>query len=285
MKADNRFPCVYNYNDFRKFLADYQRSREAHDRSFTKSAVCKRLGIPNTRSYLNDIINGRPLSPDYVERFLRVFELGKEEGRFFRMLVKYNQAEIADEKELYLDQLISLNKTPKTMIDKRAFAFFREWRHAVIRALLDVVKFKSDYASLGRALFPPVSSKKVRESIALLKRLDLIRPDAHGFWRPSEKSITTSDYIKDELIYYYQAQCLELARQAIFNRRDTPQNISTNTISISKRGYARIEKKIGKFRSEIRSLVHKDGDPSDGVYQLNIQLFSAARIPKDKNAV
>lgn len=283
MKVKTPLPIPYSYNDFRKFLADYQKAREAIDNGFTKSAICKRLGIPNTRSYFNDVIAGRPLSPSYIERFIKVFELKKEEAQFFRVLVKYNQAENSDEKELYLEQLISLNKTPKTIIDRKAFAFFREWHHSVIRAILDVIDFKDDYAGLGKALIPQVTPKKVRESITLLKSLNLIRLDQRGFWKPSDKSIATSDFIKDELIYYYQAQCLELARQALVNHNGRRQNISTNIISISNAGFQRINKKIEKFRAEIRSLVHKDGNPSDGVYQLNIQLFSAAGIPKAKN--
>jgi uncharacterized protein (TIGR02147 family) len=283
MRGKPILPNIYGYNDFRRFLADYQEARGKFDPDFTKSAICKRLGIPNTRSYLNDVINGRPVSASYAERFTKVFELSREEARFFLVLVKYNQAENNDEKELYLEQLISLNKTPKRIIDSKAFAFFREWHHSVIRALLDVIDFKDDYETIGKALVPPVTSKKVKESIALLRSLDLIRQDERGNWKPSDKSIATSDSIKDDLVYYYQAQCLELARQALVKRIDQPQNISTNIISISQEGYNRIVKKIGKFRAEIRSLVHKDDSPSDGVYQLNIQLFSTAKIPKRAN--
>jgi uncharacterized protein (TIGR02147 family) len=280
MKAHGALPSIYGYNDFRRFLADYQEAREASDPEFTKSAICKRLGIPNTRSYVNDVINGRPVSATYAERFTKVFDLKKEEARFFLVLVKYNQAENNGEKELYLEQLISMNKTPKRILDTKAFSFFREWHHSVIRALLDVIDFKDDYEALGKALVPPVTAKKAKESIALLRSLDLIRLDEKGNWRPSDKSIATSDSIKDDLIYYYQSQCLELARLALIKRQDQPQNISTNIISTSRDGYKRITKKIDKFRSEIRSLVHKDAGPSDGVYQLNIQLFSTAKISK-----
>ncbi len=283
MKQANTFPSVYSYNDFRKFLADYQQAREAIDNGFTKSAICKRLGIPNTRSYFNHVVAGRPVSSSYIERFVKVFELNKEESQFFRMLVKYNQAENNDEKELYLEQLISMNKTPKRIIDTKAFAFFKEWHHSIIRALLDVIDFKDDYDAVGKALVPPVTPKKVKESIALLRSLDLIRMDKKGNWKPSDKSIATSDSIKDDLVYYYQAQCLELARQALLKRHDQPQNISTNILSVSQEGYRRIINKIEKFRSEIRSLVHKDEGPSDGVFQLNIQLFSTAKISKRTN--
>jgi len=276
-------PNIYEYNNFRKFVADYQKALERQDRSYSKSRICKRLGIPNTRSYINDVINGRKVTPDYVERFIQVFKLEKEDAQFFRVLVKYNQAVNNDEKELYLEQLIALNRTPKKIIDKKAF-FFSEWHHSVIRALLDVIDFKGDCRMITRLLHPQVSLLKVKESISLLKSLGLVVEDENGFWRPSNRSIATSEYLRDDLILNYQVQCLDLAKQALLKKpEDISQNISTNVISVSKEGYELINRKIERFRSEIRSLVHKDGKPSECVCQLNIQLFPSALITRREN--
>ena len=279
-----QLPVVYQYSDFRKFISDYQKAREEIDSSFTKSAICKRLGLPNTRNFLNNVIAGRKLTTTFVERFIRVFEFDEEEARFFRVLVKYNQAENTEERELYLDQLISLNKTPKRILDKKAFAFFRHWRHSLIRTILDAFDFKDDYKALASLLSPPVTPKEARQSIAVLESLRLIEMDGNGYWRPSDKSVTTSNYLKDEMISQYQVQCLELAKLSLLKRSRIPQNISTNCISVSSEGYRRVQKKIDRFRSEIRSLVHKDNAQSDCVYMLNIQLFPAARIPKRTHA-
>jgi uncharacterized protein (TIGR02147 family) len=272
-------PSIYQYGDFRKFLRDYQKARWEKEKTFTKSAICKKLGLPNTRNFLNNVIAGRKLTSTYIERFVRVFEFGKEEAGFFRVLVKYNQAENAEEREIYLEQLISLNKTPKKVLDRKAFEFFRHWRHSVIRALLDAMDFKDDYKCLASLLFPPVTPKQARDSIRLLFSLELIRKDERGFWRPSDKSIMTSDYLKDELISQYQSQCLDLAKLALAKKHGLPQNVTTNIISVSSEGIKHINNKIDKFRSEIRSLVHKDDAKSDCAYQLNIQLFPAARLP------
>lgn len=274
---NKKLPNIYEYNNFRNFVADYQKALEKQDRSYSKSTICRRLGIPNTRSYINDVINGRKVTPDYIERFIQVFKLEKEDAQFFRVLVKYNQAANNDEKELYLEQLIALNKTPKKIIDKKAFAFFREWHHSVIRALLDVIDFKDDCREIARLLHPRVSLLKVKESIRLLKSLGLVVQDENGFWRPSDSSIATSEYLRDELILNYQIQCLDLAKQALLNKpKSISQNISTNVISVSEEGYELINRKIERFRSEIRSLVHKDEKPSERVCQLNIQLFPSA---------
>jgi uncharacterized protein (TIGR02147 family) len=64
-----------------------------------------------------------------------------------------------------------------------------------------------------------------------------------------------------------------MVKQSLVKTASGPQTISTNVISISNTAYKRIEKKIEKFRSEIRSLVHKDEKPAESVYQLDIALF------------
>jgi uncharacterized protein (TIGR02147 family) len=278
---NSNLPSVYSYNDFRKFLSDYQKAREELDESFSRSNICKWIGLPNTRNFFHNVIAGRKVTPTYVERFVKVFELNEEEARFFRVLVKFNQAENVEEKELYLEQLISFNKTPQKVLDKKVFSFFSEWHHSVIRALLDIINFKDNYRSLSKALFPSVPPKKVKESIVLLKNLDLIRQDTHGFWRPSDKSITTPGYLRDDLILQYQIQCLDLAKQVLLKRHGLPQKISTNIISLSEENYIRVQKKIDRFKGEIRSLIHKDNAPSEYVYQLNIQLFPAAKINRN----
>ena len=116
---------IFEYNNFRKFLSDYLEQRARQDKSFNKSNLCRMLGIPNSRSYVKDVINGKKVSSMYVERFIRVLELDHDEAQFFRVLVKLDQAENADEHELYFSQIISLNRTPKRVLDKKVYAFYK----------------------------------------------------------------------------------------------------------------------------------------------------------------
>jgi uncharacterized protein (TIGR02147 family) len=277
-----KLPNIFEYNDFRKFLNDYQEAKRAADRRFTKSAICKKLGLPNSRSYFNDVLNGKLVSTTYIERFVRLFDFDVDEARFFRVLVKFNQADDVYERELYFDQLISLNKTPKQYLDKNVFEYYTEWYHSTIRALLETFDFTEDYGILAKKLYPPVSEKKVRASIELLKRLGLVKKDKKGFLRVHEKSIVAGKDIQKELIKQYQLKCFDAARQALMKNRTMHQVFSTNTISISKEGYERLKKKLQRFKLEIRSLVHKDENPADRVYELNFQLYPKSKQDKKK---
>jgi uncharacterized protein (TIGR02147 family) len=270
-------PNIYEYNDFRKFLADFQAFHYATDKTYSKSALSKRLGLPNTRSYFNDVLKNKNVSSVFIDRFIRVLKLKKDETRFFRMLVLFNQAETVDERELYFNQLIALNRTPKRLMEKSVYSYYQNWYNSVIRALLHIHDFKNDYAGLARKVFPPISAKQARESVALLVKLNLIAKDKRGCYKPTEKAIATADGVKDELIKHYQLLSLEMGKTALLKNTALPQSISTNVLSISPEGLKRLEKKIHQFRAEVRSLVHKDEKPADRVFQLAVMLFPNSR--------
>lgn len=275
-------PTIFEYNDFRKFIADYQGARARQDKTFSKSGLCKMLGIPNSRSYVQDVINGKKVTSTYIERFVRVLELGREEAQFFRVLVKLDQAENADEHELYFSQIVSLNRTPKRVLEKKVYSFYNNWRHSAVRAILDIIDFNGDYKKLANTMMPPITPKHARESINLLKGLSLIALNEKGYYKPTDKAITTPDWEKSELIKHYQAQLLDLAKDAVIRQKTLPQRMTTNLLTISEKGYDRLQNKMAQFRAEVRSLVNKDEDPADRVYLYGMLLVPAAKKQSGK---
>ena len=266
-------PSIFHYTDFRKFLGDLQKWKQGKDKGFNKSNLSKLLGLPNTRSYFTDVLSGRRVSDVFIERFVGIFGLTKGESKYFRALVKMNQAENTNEREIYFDQIISLNRTPKKILDQKIFEYYKNWYNGTVRALLNIIDFKDDYPALAKKVFPPITPKEVKNSIQLLRSLELIAVDVKGFLRPTDKAISTPDYIKDEVVRQYQINSLELAKWCILKNPDLPQVIATNVISVSQNGYKKLEKKIQSFRSEINALVHNDEDHAEKVYHFDILLF------------
>ncbi len=270
----NNACSVFDFVDFRLFLKDYQARRQAADKSFTRSRFCRELGLPNTRSFFNDIVKGtRPLSKTSVERFVSVMGMNENEAQYFRVLVDFNQSAHPRERELLFDQLVSLNSTPARVINPDEYEFYRHWHHTTIFSLLDVLEFRDDYAGLSKRIFPPVSAAAARASIALLKKLGLIRKRDDGVWKPTAKTLDSGRYVKNELVQQYQLQCLELSQRAMLRETRAPRNFSTVTLSISREAGALIERKLQKFKAEVRAIAHRETEPADRVYQLNIQYF------------
>jgi len=269
-----QLPDLYAYIDFKKYLSDYYAKRKAFDRSFTHTYICHRLGQLHSNSCFTNVINGRmSLSPTFIDRFIDLLGLSADESKFFRALVNYNQTKSPQEKEFYFDQLVRLNRTPHQVIDKNAYNFYKEWYHSAIRALLDIIDFNDDYKALAMGLFPAITLKEARASIALLRKLGLISRNDKGFWKPTEKVLITGDAIKDAVIKQFQMKCLDHAKNVLANDEVTMHRNITMTISLSAKAHERILDRIRQFKSELRSIIHKDEFPASDIFHLNLNFF------------
>lgn len=274
----NKLPSIYDYNDFRRFLQDYQKARVAADSEFSRINICRMLGLPNSRSYFSDVIKGKKVTTTFINRFEKVLGLKHLEAKFFRILVRYNQAESLEDREMYFEQLIMLNKSPKTILAKKAFEYYKDVTHSIVRALLDIYDCRDDFKALGRLAAPQLSAAEVKRSIHLCERLGLIRCNSLGYYKPVAKNLSTGPYENDVIIRHYQLKCLEAAKNALMNTCNQPQTISTKLVSVSAAGYKLIEKRYQAFMAEISSIIHKDCHPADRVYHLDLQLYPASKI-------
>ena len=272
---------LYAYNDFRRYLADWLAARKAEDPRFTGAEIHRRLGLPNTRSFYPDIVAGRTLTTTFVERFVILLDLDRDQARYFRALVRYNQAESPEERELAFEQVVAFNRTPRTFLNECQMSFYKDWRHGAIRALLDTGDYGDDPASIAKEIVPRLTPGQVKESIQLLAELALIAKNDAGFWKPTETSLTTPEGTRDDLIVSLQLQHLELAQKSLL-AKDAPERlVATNVVSVSKTVALQIEQRLEKARSEIRSMVHKDTEHPTEVCLIHTSLIPLKKPSKE----
>ena len=271
-------PNLFSYTDFRKFLADWLEAKRLSEPGFNRAEMHRRLGLPNTRSYLPDLLAGKEMSSTFVDRFVTALELTSEEGRFFRVLVRFNQADTTEEREMAFDQLVALNRTPRTILDPRHWRYYRDWRHGAVRALLGVHDIGNEPRRIARLVQPELTEGEAKDSIALLSELGLIEKNPDGFWKPTAHTLSTGENARGEMVRQLQAQQLRLVeRAALKPDGQEGQVVATNTISVSEEGLQLIRKRLEQFRSELRSIVHKDQSPAERVH-----LVTLAVIPLTK---
>jgi uncharacterized protein (TIGR02147 family) len=265
---------IFAYIDYRKYLQDYYAMKKACDPGFTHTYICYRLGQENAKSYFNNIVKARmDVTSTFIDRFIKLLELNADESRYFRALVNYNQTTSAHEKEFFFDQLVRLNNTPRRLIDKNTYEYYKEWYYSAVRAVLDIIDFQNDYKSLANRLFPQISVKQAKEAIELLKQLEMIAENDEGFWKPTDKVISSGNLIQDELIKQFQMKCLEHAKNVLACDSDQAHRNITLTISLSDEAFCSVSEKIQQFKSEIRTIVQKDEKPASRVYHINVNLF------------
>lgn len=272
-------PTVYGYTDYRKFLTEWMDARQAVDRKFNRSELHRRLGLPNTRSYLSDILAGKEISSTFLERFVIALELTSEEARFFRVLVRFNQATAPEERELAFDQLVALNRTPRTVLDSQHYEYYRHWWHGAVRALLGLVDLGDEPKKVASLLSPSITEAQAKDALGLLRDLELIAKDEHGFWKPTNHSLSTGESSRAELIRQLQSQQLGLVQRAVLQPDHEPgQVVATNTITISEEGLELVKKRVERFRSELRSIVHKDQSAATRAHLVSLSIVPLTRL-------
>lgn len=277
-------PLVFEFTDFRAYLEHWQKWRQGRDASFTRTEVARRLGLPRTRSFFTDILRGKPLSATFLERLIPLLEHSKLEAQYFRAMVKFTQADSAQEREFYHDQLVSLNRSPRTLLDPRAFSYYKDWRNAALRAVLEMVDWDGkDPQVIVRKFQTRVTPGEIRRSMDVLRQLDLVEQDDNGFWKPRHQGLSSGDCGTDEAIRQHQLQCLQLVERAILERPIDPErDTSTMFLAVSDQAAEQVRRRLQAFRQEIRAIVHQDLQPSTRLLHLDLFLHPLVVVERSE---
>jgi uncharacterized protein (TIGR02147 family) len=276
------FVNIYDFTRFRKYLAEYQERRQAAEPTFSRTEFCNLLGLPNTRSYFNDVVQGKRVTDNMRERFINVIGLKGNEAKYFEAMIDFDQSKTAEVREQAFDAMMHLNKTPQAIVDPDSYEFFGNWYNSTVYAILEVMDITDDVSELAAKIFPPVSEKKLQASLELMKKMSLIRRDERGFWKPTKDSLATVQQSKSQMVLQFQKQCLELSKQALESAGKESRDMTTFTFSVSKKAQKQVEVAAEKFKVQIRHIVTADSEKPEIVEHINLHVFSNIREDASK---
>jgi uncharacterized protein (TIGR02147 family) len=269
---------IFSYISFREFLRDAYEERKAKQPAFSYRFIGGRMGI-NASTVLRIMQGGRNLSRKLIEPLATVFKLGRRETAYFCLLVNLDQARSEQEKSLYFEKVVAFGKSEIVTLLADRYALFKSWKYIAIRELLSHYRFRGDYRALSRMCEPPISVPEAKEAIALLLRLGMVRKDAGGCIRPTNKFVTAGENWKSFAIANYQKSTIALAGEAIGRFAAQERDISTLTVNLSPESLDTIKEKIRSLRKEILEVENMDS-ACDRVYQVNFQIFPLTRSSK-----
>ncbi len=271
------FVNIFDFTRFRKYLAEYQERRQAAEPSFSRTEFCNLLGLPNTRSYFNDVVQGKRVTDNMRERFINVIGLKGNEAKYFEAMIDFDQGKTAQVREAAFDAMMHLNKTPQAIVDPDSYEFFGNWYNSTVYAILEVMDVADDVSELASKIFPPVSEKKLQASLKLMQKMNLVRKNESGFWKPTKDSLATVQQSKSQMVLQFQKQCLELSKQALESKGTESRDMTTFTFSVSKNAQKQVETAAEKFKAQIRHIVTADSEKPEIVEHINLHVFSNIR--------
>lgn len=274
-------PNIFDYTDYRAYLADYYAEQKAEKSWYSYRVLSQKIGF-RSRDFIYRVIRGEKcLSQASIAKVSKGLSHSPEESKWFESLVRFNQAKTAEEKAFYLEHL----RGPRTVAGKKArirkiadheLALFAEWRHVAVRAILDMVPFKDDYTWLSRQLTPPITVHQAKQSVNHLKKLGMIEQGDDEIWQVTDKVISTDDEVQNVFLARFYQSCLRLGSEALQNQHRDKRNVAGVTLGISRKRYPEVVKAVARFRRELEELAEKDND-ADIVYQFQSLLFPMSR--------
>ena len=270
---------VFQYIDYRLFLRDYYEEKKATTRHFSYRYFCGRAGI-SSPVFLKLVIEGKSnISMEMSDKFSKALGLNKQESRFFKHLVMFNQAGNADEKQDHYAILVTMsNNVSRHVLGSEQFEYLRKWHSVVIRELICQRDYKDDFRALAASVVPRIPKRDAEYSVRLLLRLGLIVRLADGRYRQVDRALATNREVAGPAIRAFNKTMIDLAKQSVDTIENTERNVSGMTVGVSRASYDVLCAEIEAFKDRIAAIVH-NGVEADRVYQLNMQLFPVGRAP------
>jgi uncharacterized protein (TIGR02147 family) len=275
-------PNVFDYTDYRKYLLDYYLAKKKDNPSFSYTCLSVRAGFKN-KGFLHSVLHGRKnLSKSSIVKLVTAIGLKKTEADYFENLVFFNQAMDLIERTYFCEKLKSISHPSRSVtvvqqMRRDQYEFYSKWYHSAVRSVIDMYPFKNDYAWLAKKVFPAITTKQAKMSVALIEKLGLIEKKKDGFYKLTNSNITTGSEITALAALHFHKAAAHLVEHALDTLPREKRNITGLTLGISETMYKKICDEIQAFRERIVNLVQDDKD-ADRTYQLNFHLFPITNV-------
>ena len=271
---DQSAPNLFDYFDYREYLHDYYLFHKKKNSAYSYRLFARKakLGSPN---YLKLVVDGkRRITDRTLYQFARGLGLSRDEEKYFRELVMYQEVSDPDSKELHLRSLLKYQEKQRTPTPLRAdkIKFLLDWHHAVIRELVAAKDFKEDATWISKRLGNKITENQAKESLELLVRLQIVQRNPEGRLEQREPLLTSSDEVPSHVIRSLHRTYLRKAITSIFAVPMERRELSGLVLSIPNGRVKEIKEEIKEFRRKLNRKYGLDKD-GDEVFFVGLYLF------------
>lgn len=261
---------LFEYFDYQEFLRDFYEEKKQGNPVISYRYLGNHMHVDP--GFLIKVMQGKlHLAERSIADICRFLKFSEQEIRYFETLVKYNKAKTPSDIKLYFEKLMALRESGAKPVEEYQYAFYQNWYHSAIHALLSVYKFRGEYKKLAMILSPSITAKQARESILLLQKIGMVRKDSDGVYRPVNAFVTSGEKWSSAAVADFQKQAINLSVRSLELDNKEQRDISTVTVALSMKDIPEIRERIRQLRQSILTL-ENDNEP-DTVFQINIQVI------------
>ncbi len=264
---------VFDYLDYRKFLAEYYQERKSVNRHYSYRLIAEKAGIPST-GYFSEVLSGRRnLTRAKIPKFAMAFGMNAAEEAYLALLVAFTDAKTESAKQNVYELLVKALPVKVQRLKQSQREYFSKWYYVAVRESLAIHEIRDNPEALAALLRPAITAAQAKSALKLLEGLQLIARDADGRWRATQASLLSQqDESTALLVRGFQAEMIDLARQSLTEVPRDERDVSCVTMSVSRQGLDRVKAALKECRQRVLEIVQSDHD-EDRVIQMNMQVF------------
>ncbi len=263
------------YLSYRDYLgALFQRAKESLTK-YSYRQFSTDLGLGDTNISWLFVTGRRQISAATAKKLAVALGLKNSDRRYFLALVEYNNARTSTRRESMLKQLLEIRDASlDDSSQQKAFRYFGEWFHPVIREMAALDEFNGDPNWISQQLVSYVPPAKVQESLELLQELDLVHHDAttQRLTHTGQQLVPPKGLHELSIIRFHQ-RMIELAKDAVTAVKEQDRDINALTVAVSKESLDKIRTMVEDLCMRILELEQQDKGARHHVLQFNSQLF------------
>lgn len=267
-------PNLFDYFDYREYLQDYYLFHKKKNSAYSYRLFARKakLGSPN---YLKLVVDGkRRITDRTLYQFARGLGLNRDEEKYFRELVMYQEVSDPDSKEQHLRSLLKYQEKQRTptLLKADRMKFLLDWHHGIIRELVSTKDFSEEPAWIARRLGNKITEAQAKESLELLSRLQIIRRGESGRLEQCEPLLTSSDEVPSHVLRSLHRTFLRKAINSIFAAPMERRELSGLVLSVPNNRLKEIKEEIKEFRKKLNRKYGLDRE-ADEVYFVGLYMF------------
>jgi uncharacterized protein (TIGR02147 family) len=271
---------LVRYSDYRIYLRDRIDQWKQVNPNVSYRFLSRQAGFRSPNFLLLILQKKRNLSIDGALKVSKLLGHNSFESDFFCSLVQFNQEKSSALKSKIAETLFRHRiQLGGEELAKVPGGFHSKWYFPFLRELISLQDFKDDDQWLRQRTRGTLQPQEVREAFGNLIRMGLIEkiPESSKL-RQVNSVVSTGNEVSNALVYGYHAEMIRRAGEALWNVSSPEREISSVTLSISRKKFSELKDRIQKFRREVLEWIQTDQEPEE-VYQLNLQFFPLTGKP------
>jgi uncharacterized protein (TIGR02147 family) len=248
-------PRIFDYQDYRIFLADHFAYRKARDPEFSLRVFSRHTELRlASSSFLSAVLKGKKnLSQALRLRFGKALGLEPAEQEYFELLIQANQGKTAEERAHYRSRLGRFHGSRARSLSGAEGRFYGRWWYPLVWHWIGLHPEQGNPARIAKAIRPRIEPAQAEEAVRALLEMKLIKRLANGY-AVSDRHLAAGPALGGEAARGHAREYLRMAIEELDRPAPDACEYHLWSFTLTGRGRERLREKLEALRAEVREL-------------------------------